>query len=80
MAVKTVIRFCKNIRKFCNEINKCAGWIFFLCRVEFSKIGKRDITFIREMRVKGQIISKKKFSGQGFFQKTNKNTSHTSKN
>ena len=26
-------------------------WIFVLCRVEFSKIGKRDITFIREMRV-----------------------------
>ena len=22
-----------------------------LCRVEFSKIGKRDVTFIREMRV-----------------------------
>ena len=61
MAVKTVIRFCKNIRKFCNEINKCAGWIFFLCRVEFSKIGKLDITFIREMRVKGQIISKSFF-------------------
>ena len=22
-----------------------------MCRVEFSKIGKRDVTFIREMRV-----------------------------
>ena len=32
-----------------------------MCRVEFSKIGKRDITFIREMRVKGQIISKSFF-------------------
>ena len=29
---------------------------------------------------KGQIISKRFFSGRGFFQKTNKNTSHTSKN
>ena len=33
------------------EINKRAGWIFVSCRVEFSKIGKRDVTFIREMRV-----------------------------
>ena len=24
-----------------------------MCRVEFSKIGKRDVTFIREMRVYG---------------------------
>ena len=30
--------------------------------------------------VKGQIISKLFFSGRGFFQKTNKNTLHTSKN
>ena len=29
---------------------------------------------------KGQIISKHFFSGQGFFQNTNENTSHTSKN
>ena len=29
---------------------------------------------------KGQIISKCFFSGRGFFQKTNENTSHTSKN
>ena len=36
---------------FCNEINKRVGWIFVLCRVEFFKIGKRDVTFIREMRV-----------------------------
>ena len=27
------------------------GEIFVLCRVEFSKIGKRGVTFIREMRV-----------------------------
>ena len=46
-ARKIFIRFCK----FCNEINKRAGQIFVLCRVEFSKIGKHDITFIREMRV-----------------------------
>ena len=39
------------ILKFCNEINKGAGGIFILCRVEFSKIGKRDFRFIREMRV-----------------------------
>ena len=32
------------------SINKCGGGIF-LCRVEFFKIGKRDVTFIREMRV-----------------------------
>ena len=30
--------------------------------------------------VKGQIISKRFFPGRGFFQKTNENTSHTSKN
>ena len=29
---------------------------------------------------KGQIISKRFFSGRGFAQKTNENTSHTSKN
>ena len=30
--------------------------------------------------LKGQIISKRFFPGQGFFKKTNENTSHTSKN
>ena len=39
------------VRKFCNEIYKRAGWILVLCRVEFFKISKRDVTFIREMRV-----------------------------
>ena len=29
--------------------------------------------------LKGQIISKRFFSGRGFFKKTNENTSHTSK-
>ena len=48
---KIVIRFCKNIGKFCNEINKRGGGIFFLWRVEIFKIGKRDFTFIREIRV-----------------------------
>ena len=38
-------------RKFCNKINKRAGGIFVLCRVEFSKISKREGTFIREMTV-----------------------------
>ena len=46
---KSVIRLCKNIEKFCNKVNKRGGG-FFLCRVEFFKIGKRDLTFIREMR------------------------------
>ena len=32
-------------------INKQGGWIFFLCRVEFSKIVKLDVSFIRDMRV-----------------------------
>ena len=38
---KIVIRFCKNIGKFCNEINKRGVRIFFFGggRVEFSKIG-----------------------------------------
>ena len=55
---KIIIRFCKNIESFAmKSINVqgvflfCAGWIFVLCRVEFSKIGKHDVTFIREMRV-----------------------------
>ena len=53
--------FQKNLLYKCNkrevegekilEINKRAEWIFVLCRVEFSKIGKPDVTFIREMRV-----------------------------
>ena len=34
-----------------HEINKCGGGIFFWWRVEFFKIGKRDFTFIIEMRV-----------------------------
>ena len=38
-------------QNICNELNKRARRIFVLCRVEFSKIGKRDVTFIREMRV-----------------------------
>ena len=37
--------------KVLKEINKRVGWIFDLCRVELFKIGKRDVTFIREMRV-----------------------------
>ena len=55
---KIFIRFCKNIKSF-NEINKRAGWIFVLCRVEFSIIGKRDVTFIREMRVCIQMSQRK---------------------
>ena len=34
------------------KINKRVGWIFVLWRVEFFKISKRDVTSIREMRVK----------------------------
>ena len=58
--------FQKNLLHKCNkreveggkilEINKRAGWIFVLCRVEFSKIGKRDVTFIREMRVHRGVL------------------------
>ena len=39
-----------NIGKFHSEINKRGGG-FSLWRVEFFKVGKRDFTFIREMRV-----------------------------
>ena len=53
---KIIIRFCNNIessvRKICNEINiRAGGFLFCVLRVEFSKINKRDVTFIREMRV-----------------------------
>ena len=41
----------ERILKVNNEINKRAGGNFVLCMVEFSKIGKREVTFIREMRV-----------------------------
>ena len=34
----------------------------------------------KDLPPKGQIILKRFFSGQGFFQKKNENTSHTSKN
>ena len=45
-----IIRFSKNIeRSVMKSINMQGD--FVLCRVEFSKIGKRDVTFIREMRV-----------------------------
>ena len=40
---------------------------------------KRNHNVFRS-NAKGQIISKRFFSGRGFFQKTNENTSHTSKN
>ena len=40
-------------------MNKRAGWIFVLCRVEFSKIGKHDVTFIREMRVHISLVHMK---------------------
>ena len=40
---KIIIRFWNNVRHFSNEINKRGGGFF--------KIGKRDFTFIREMRV-----------------------------
>ena len=46
---KIFIRFCKNIESF--VMKSITGWIFDLCRVEFSKISKRDVMFIREMRV-----------------------------
>ena len=48
---KIFIRFCKNIESFVMKSINMQGGIFVLCRVEFSKIGKRDVTFIREMRV-----------------------------
>ena len=35
---KIVIRFCKNIGKFCNEINKHGGGIFFCGGWNFSKL------------------------------------------
>ena len=53
---KIVIRFCNNIRLFSNEINKRGGGIF-LWRVESFKIGKHDVTFIREMRVMNNSIT-----------------------
>ena len=47
---KIVIRFWNNIGYFSNEINKRGAGIF-LWGVEFFKIGKREFTFIKEMRV-----------------------------
>ena len=55
---KIVIRFCKNIGKFFIEINKHGGGFFFW-RVEFFKIGKRDFTFNREMRVQSMTVCQK---------------------
>ena len=50
---RILISFCKNIEGSVRmyEINKRAGRIFVLCRVEFSKMGKREVMCIREMRV-----------------------------
>ena len=47
---KIFIKFCKNIKSFVMKSINVQG-NFVLCRVEFYKIGKRDATFIREMRV-----------------------------
>ena len=47
---KIIIRFCTKIeRSVMKSINMKED--FYLCRVEFSKIGKRDVTFIREIKV-----------------------------
>ena len=57
----------------CGGWNKRGGWNifmksinmeggFFLWRVEFFKIGKRDFTFIREMRVDEKTWGGKTFS------------------
>ena len=48
---------------------------FSLSRAAFFALGSSN-----SEGAKGQIISKRFFSGQGFAQKTNENTSHTSKN
>ena len=40
---KIVIRFCKSIESFVMKSINVQGE-FMLCRVEFSKIGKRDVT------------------------------------
>ena len=48
---KIFIRFCKNIGSFAMKSINVQGGFLFLCLVEFSKIGKRDVTFVREMRV-----------------------------
>ena len=44
-------------------------------------IGDTELKAVfRQLYSKGQIISKRVFSGRGFFRKTNENTSYTSKN
>ena len=59
MQIDWVSRFCKNIGKFYNEINKreggvfCGGWNFRL----FSKIGKHDFTFMRDALHEGLIVT-----------------------
>ena len=45
-----------NIKSSVMKSINVQGGIFVLCRVEFSKIGKRDVTFIREMRVNSTWI------------------------
>ena len=48
---KIVIRFCKNIETFVmKSINVQGGFLFF-AGWNFPKIGKRDVMFIRGMRV-----------------------------
>ena len=70
---KTVIRFCKNIKSFVMKSINVQG-NFVLCRVEFYKIGKRDATFIREMRVIKVrhyfffLLFSQQTKGSGFFQ------------
>ena len=48
---KIFIRFCKNIESFVMKSINVQGGFLFCAGWNFQKIGKRDITFIREMRV-----------------------------
>ena len=48
--IKIVIRFCNNIESFVIKSINVQGDFYFV-QGGISKIGKRDVTFIREMRV-----------------------------
>ena len=54
-----LLQLSSNLNSFCvfKEKTILQGGIFFLWRVEFFKIGKRDFMFIKEVRVGATMFS-----------------------
>ena len=71
-----LLQLSSNLNSFCvfKEKTILQGGIFFLWRVEFFKIGKRDFKFIRERRVFNKPANSKKICIMVFIVSSNKLT------